>query len=78
MTCIAGDVFAKLVGQYPDQDIVLFKVSGQFLADAGSNEWSGPVMFRFVRREGALVELELHKLDPTGEPWTEAQRKGLA
>ena len=70
---ITDDVFAKLVGSYHDRDVLLFEVSGQFISAAETNEWSEPMVFRFVRRKGASVELEFHKLDPDSELWT--QRK---
>lgn len=61
---IDSDVFARLVGAYPDRDTLLFQVSSAFVRDADDNSWSDPVRFRFVRREGAKVELELHRIDP--------------
>lgn len=64
-TQIDSDVFARLVGAYPDRDTLLFEVSAAFIRAADGNSWSDPVRFRFVRREGAKVDLEFHHIDPT-------------
>jgi hypothetical protein len=58
-------VFARLVGHYPERDTLLFEVSGDFVQQADGNDWSEPVRFRFVRREGARVEIEFQIIDLT-------------
>jgi hypothetical protein len=62
---IDPQVFARLIGRTTGRDVLLFEVSPLFLDRADSNEWSEPVRFRFVRREGAFVELEFHTIDPS-------------
>lgn len=62
--CIAGKVFARLVGRYPEKDTLLFELASEFIGDPDNDEWRGPVEYRFVRREGGFVELELHTVDP--------------
>lgn len=59
-----SEVFARLAGAHPERDTLLFEVSRTFVDDADSNAWSDPVRFRFVRREGATVDLEFHRIDP--------------
>ena len=61
---IDSQVFARLVGRYPDRDTLLFEVAVMFIPDGEeASEWSVPVEYRFVRRKGALVELEMRTLD---------------
>lgn len=58
-------IFAKLVGRYPDKDVLLFQVSRPFLDEIINSEagaWSDPVQFRFRRDAGALVDMEMRRI----------------
>lgn len=61
---INSETFAKLAGAYPERNVLLFEVAAEFVDNGDDNSWSDPVIYRFVRRKGAVVELEIHKLDP--------------
>jgi hypothetical protein len=56
------EVFARLVGRYPDEGLLLFKVTQEAI-EADGLEWSPPVQFRFKRQKGAFVELEFRVLE---------------
>lgn len=63
---VEKQVFARLVGNYPDDDLFLFLVTTDALTlvdESDQDGWSDPVLLRFVRRQGASVELEFKKLD---------------
>ncbi len=59
-----AETFAALVGhQHPD--VSLFRVSAAWLATIDDNEWHGPVEWRVVRDEGAMVTLEMREAKVT-------------
>jgi hypothetical protein len=75
---LSSEVFARLVGRDSSRRTVLFEVTPELVDQSESNEWRGPVLYRFVRQEGAFVELEFHTVDtsPGATPWAEAEKKG--
>jgi hypothetical protein len=61
---IDNGVFASLVGSYPADDLLLFKVTERFVCDPGTDHrWSESVQFRFTRQESGFVELEIRKVE---------------
>jgi hypothetical protein len=63
---VDAQTLATLIAKYHGSDLMLFEVSREFVAEKYET-WSGPMAFRFVREEGALVRLELKLLEWTVE-----------
>jgi len=58
---IDEQILATLIGYYDHGDLLLFKVARE-LAPLDSDQWSEPLQLRFVKTRGALVELQMRRV----------------
>lgn len=56
---VDGEVFAKLIGRYPADDMLLFQVSEGIVRDYDDGKWSPLCRFRFVRNDDGVAYMEM-------------------